>query len=94
MVNDGDAPRELSRLVVPQLGSLEATGDLFAPFRLVDAEGGGLSSAEICGGVSRNLMAGLVQRHGVHVQVTELCLLAKALRATSTTPESPANPAK
>ena len=39
MVNDGNAPRELSRLVVPQLGSLEATGDLFAPFRLVDAEG-------------------------------------------------------
>ena len=39
MVNDGDAPRELSRLVVPQCGSLEATGDLFAPFRLVDANG-------------------------------------------------------
>ena len=39
MVNDGDAPRELSRLMVPQLGSLEATGDLFAPFRLVDADG-------------------------------------------------------
>ena len=39
MVNDGDAPRELSRLVVPQSGSLEATGDLFAPFRLVDADG-------------------------------------------------------
>lgn len=39
MVNDGDAPRELSRLVVPQRGSLEATGDLFAPFRLVDADG-------------------------------------------------------
>ena len=39
MVNDGDAPRELSRLVVPQCGSLEATGDLFEPFRLVDADG-------------------------------------------------------
>jgi hypothetical protein len=39
MVNDGDAPRELSRLVVPQCGSLEATGDLFAPFRLVDPNG-------------------------------------------------------
>ena len=39
MVNDGDAPRELSRLVVPPCGSLEATGDLFAPFRLVDPTG-------------------------------------------------------
>ena len=39
MLNDGDGPRELSRLVVPQRGSLEATGDLFAPFRLVDADG-------------------------------------------------------
>jgi integrase len=39
MVNDGDAPRELSRLVVPQRGSLEATGDFFAPFRLVDPNG-------------------------------------------------------
>ena len=39
MVNDGDGPRELSRLVVPQHGSLEATGDVFAPFRLVDANG-------------------------------------------------------
>jgi len=39
MVNDGNAPRELSRLVMPQRGSLEATGDLFAPFRLVDADG-------------------------------------------------------
>ena len=32
-------PRDLSRLVVPLLGSLEATGDLFEPFRLVDAGG-------------------------------------------------------
>jgi integrase len=32
-------PRELSGLVVPQRGSLEATGDLFVPFRLVDAGG-------------------------------------------------------
>ena len=39
MVIEGDAPRELSRLVVQQRGSLEATGDLFAPFRLVDADG-------------------------------------------------------
>ena len=39
MVTDGEAPRDLSRLVVPLLGSLEATGDLFEPFRLVDADG-------------------------------------------------------
>ena len=37
---DGEVPRDLSRLVVPLLGSLEATGDLFEPFRLVDAGGG------------------------------------------------------
>ena len=39
MVNDGDVPRELSRLVVPLVGSLEATGDLFEPFRLIDGDG-------------------------------------------------------
>lgn len=39
MINDGDVPRELSGLVVPQRGSLEATGDLFVPYRLVDAGG-------------------------------------------------------
>jgi site-specific recombinase XerC len=39
MITDGDGPRDLSRLVVPLLGSLEATGDLFEPFRLVDAGG-------------------------------------------------------
>ena len=39
MITDGEVPRDLSRLVVPLLGSLEATGDLFEPFRLVDADG-------------------------------------------------------
>ncbi|MFD9669884.1 hypothetical protein ACFWAY_51500 [Rhodococcus sp. NPDC059968] len=39
MINDGDVPRELSGLVVPLLGSLEATGDLFEPYRLVDGDG-------------------------------------------------------
>ena len=29
----------MSRLAVPQCGSLEATGDLFEPYRLVDADG-------------------------------------------------------
>jgi integrase len=39
MMAAGEAPRELSRLVVPQSGSLEATGDPFQPFRLIDADG-------------------------------------------------------
>ncbi|RHW29018.1 site-specific integrase [Nocardioides immobilis] len=39
MTVDGDVPRELSGLVVPRQGSLEATGDLFQPYRLVDAGG-------------------------------------------------------
>ena len=40
MINDGDLPqRELSELVVPLSGSLEATGDLFLPYRLVDRDG-------------------------------------------------------
>ncbi|TWP36929.1 hypothetical protein FGL98_07640 [Leekyejoonella antrihumi] len=34
-------PRNLTLLVVPLLGSLEATGDLFVPYRLVD--GGGVA---------------------------------------------------
>jgi integrase len=37
MITGGDAPRDLSRLVMPLRGSLEATGDLFEPYRLVDA---------------------------------------------------------
>jgi hypothetical protein len=39
VINFGDGLRELSGLVVPRRGSLEATGDLFEPYRLVD-EGG------------------------------------------------------
>jgi site-specific recombinase XerD len=38
MIND-DALRELSGLRVPLLGSVEATGDLFVPYRLVDGGG-------------------------------------------------------
>jgi hypothetical protein len=45
MVNDEDAPRELSRLVVPLRGSVEATGDLFVPFRLIDADGSVVGAA-------------------------------------------------
>lgn len=39
VINEGDVPRELSELVLPLTGSLEATGDLFLPYRLVDGEG-------------------------------------------------------
>lgn len=39
MTIDEDVPRDLSTLVVPLHGSLEATADLFAPYRLVDAGG-------------------------------------------------------
>ena len=38
VIIDGDIPRELSGLVVSRRGSLEATGDLFAPYHLVDAK--------------------------------------------------------
>jgi len=38
-------PRELSGLVVPTHGSLEATGDLFQPYRLID--GGGVEIAPV-----------------------------------------------
>jgi integrase len=39
VVGAEDEARELSRLVVAQRGSLERTGDLFEPYRLVDAAG-------------------------------------------------------
>ena len=39
MVGDGEQPRDLAVLVVPGRGGLEATGDLFQPYRLVDAGG-------------------------------------------------------
>lgn len=39
VISDGDVSRELSGLVVPLLGSLEATGDLFLWYRLVDSDG-------------------------------------------------------
>jgi integrase len=39
VINDEDVPRDLSRLVVPLTGALEATEDLFAPYRLLDGRG-------------------------------------------------------
>ena len=39
VIGDGDLPRDLAGLVVPRRGCLEATGDLFQPYRLVDGDG-------------------------------------------------------
>jgi len=39
VTNDADMPRDLSTLVVAPCGSLEATGDLFEPYRLCDPGG-------------------------------------------------------
>ncbi len=39
MITGGDARRDQARLVVPLDGSLEATGDLFEPYRLADPAG-------------------------------------------------------
>jgi integrase len=39
VIEKEDGPRDLSRLVVPLCGALEATGDLFEPYRLVDRDG-------------------------------------------------------
>jgi site-specific recombinase XerD len=37
-----DAPRDLSSLIAPRCGSVVATGDLFEPYQLVDADGVGV----------------------------------------------------
>ena len=39
VINDKEAPRDLAGLVVPLVGRLEQTDDLFVPFRLVDGQG-------------------------------------------------------
>jgi hypothetical protein len=44
-VNRDDEARDLSRLVVALRGSLERTGDLFEPYRLVDAAGATVAPA-------------------------------------------------
>jgi integrase len=54
MVEAMDVPRDLSSFVVPCRGSLEATGDLFEPYRLVDAAGGVVGSVA---GYLRDLQA-------------------------------------
>ena len=55
MITEGEAQRDLSRLVVPQSGSLEATGDLFEQYQLVDADGAVVAPA---GAYFRDLAAG------------------------------------
>jgi len=42
MVEEADAPRDLAALVVPLVGALEKTGDVFDPYRLLDAAGLGV----------------------------------------------------
>jgi len=39
MTEQGGSSRDLARLVVPAVGSLAATGDLWEPYRLLDADG-------------------------------------------------------
>jgi hypothetical protein len=39
VISDGDVPRELAGLELSRRGCLEATGDLFQPYRLVDGAG-------------------------------------------------------
>ena len=39
MIGDGDPERDLAALVVPQSGRLEATGNRYEPYRLVDPDG-------------------------------------------------------
>src|SRR6476620_8915016 len=39
VISDGDVPRELAGLELSRQGCLEATGDLFQPYRLVDGAG-------------------------------------------------------
>ncbi len=47
MIVDSDGSRDLSGLVVAQCGSLQRTGDLFEPYRLVDAAGAVVSSVGV-----------------------------------------------
>lgn len=44
-MKQSEAPGDLSQLVIPQDGALQATGDLFEPYRLVDASGAPIASA-------------------------------------------------
>jgi hypothetical protein len=39
VIESGESPRDLAALVVVQWGALKATGELFEPYRLLDASG-------------------------------------------------------
>jgi hypothetical protein len=45
VLDANDAPTDLTHLSVPQVGSLTATGDLFLPYRLLDAAGAPIPAA-------------------------------------------------
>ncbi len=45
MPDNVDEPTDLSKLAVPQVGSLVATGDLFQPYRLLDGAGAPIPAA-------------------------------------------------
>ena len=47
VISDGEQPRDLTVLVVPGRGGLEATGDLFQPYRLVDGHGAVVAPAAV-----------------------------------------------
>lgn len=46
MLDQGDDPTDLSRLALPQVGSLEATRNPLQPYRLLDAAGAPVSAAD------------------------------------------------
>jgi len=45
VLDESDDPTDLSGLALPQVGSLEATGDPFQPYRLLDAAGASIPAA-------------------------------------------------
>src|SRR6266700_4196473 len=63
MAKTGDAPRDLSQLVVPRHGWLESTGDLFEPYRLVGR--GGAVVAPVSAYFSELAACGTVRLNGV-----------------------------
>jgi len=46
VLDENDAPTDLTQLAVPQVGLLAATGDPFQPYRLLDAAGASIPAAD------------------------------------------------
>ena len=46
MLDENDDPLDLRQLALPQVGSLDATGDPFQPYRLLDAAGAPIPAAD------------------------------------------------